>query len=68
MNALNTGLKALACGVGALAITTVMSWSLVQSTSMAPFGASAATVQVAKLTIKPRHVLFGQSLPAVLVD
>jgi len=68
MTALNTGLKTLTCGLTAVAITTVMSWSLVQSTSTAPFGASPTPVQVAKLTIKPRHVLFGQSLPAVLVD
>jgi hypothetical protein len=68
MNIMNSGLKALACGVGALAITTVMSWSLVESTSAAPASAVAHTEQVAKLTIQQRHVWFGQSQPAVLVD
>ena len=67
MNALHTSLKALACGMGALAITAVMSWSLVQSTSTVPGGAVPAA-QVAKLTIQQRHVWFGQSQPAVLVD
>ena len=69
MNMINTGLKALACGVGALAITAVMSWSVFESTSAAPWANStAATSQVAKLTIQQRHVWFGQSQPAVLVD
>jgi hypothetical protein len=45
----------------------VMSWSLVQSTASAP-GSVAPTAHVAKLTIQPRHVWFGQSQPAVLVD
>jgi hypothetical protein len=72
MSAINNGLKAVACGLGALAITTVMSWSFVESTSSAPFAnlANAAnpTAQVAKLANQPRHVWFGQSQPAVLVD
>ncbi len=66
MNALNTSLKAVACGMGALAITAVLSWSFVQSTSAAPGAARVA--QMAKLTIQQRHVWFGQSQPAVLVD
>lgn len=66
MNAFQTGLKALACGMGALAITAVMSWSFVQSTTAAP--GAAHTAQMAKLTIQQRHVWFGQSQPAVLVD
>jgi hypothetical protein len=67
MNTLHTTLKTLACGMGALAITAVMSWSLVASTATVP-GAAASTAQVAKLTIQQRHVWFGQSQPAVLVD
>jgi hypothetical protein len=67
MNTLNSGLKAVACGMGALAITAVMSWSFVQSTASAP-GSLAPTVKMAKLTIQQRHVWFGQSQPAVLVD
>jgi hypothetical protein len=66
MNAINNSLKALACGMGALAITAVLSWSFVQSTSAAP--GSAASAQMTKLTIQQRHVWFGQSQPAVLVD
>ena len=65
VNTLNSGLKVVACGMGALAITAVMSWSLVQSTASAP---GAVSVQMAKLTVQQRHVWFGQSQPAVLVD
>jgi hypothetical protein len=66
MNAMNTSLKTLACGMGALAITAVMSWSFVQSTSAAP--GLNPVARMAKLTIQQRHVWFGQSQPAVLVD
>jgi len=66
MNALTATLKAAACGLGALAITAVMSWSFVESTSTAPGVVPVA--QMAKLTIQQRHVWFGQSQPAVLVD
>ena len=66
MNALNASLKAVACGMGALAITAVMSWSFVQSTATAP--GATPTAHLAKLTIEQRHVWFGQSQPAVLVD
>jgi hypothetical protein len=52
--------------MGALAITAVMSWTFVQSSSTAP--GAAPTAQMAKLTIQQRHVWFGQSQPAVLVD
>ena len=66
MNILTAGLKAVACGMGALAITAVMSWSFVRDTSTAP--GSVPVAQMAKLTIQQRHVWFGQSQPAVLVD
>ena len=66
MNTIKNSLKTLACGMGALAITAVLSWTFVQSTSAVP-GAAAST-QMAKLTIQQRHVWFGQSQPAVLVD
>jgi len=66
MNVLNAGLKAVACGMGALAITAVMSYSFVKDTSVAPFATPVA--QMAKVTIQQRHVWFGQSQPAVLVD
>ena len=66
MSTINNSLRTLACGMGALAITAVLSWTFVQSTSVAP--GSAPTAQMAKLTIQQRHVWFGQSQPAVLVD
>jgi len=66
MNALNAVLKAGACGLGALAITAVMSWSFVQDTGTVRSATPVA--QLAKLTIQQRHVWFGQSQPAVLVD
>ena len=69
MSTLNNGMKALACGFGALAITLVMSWSFVQSTTAAPgVSLEMAAPHMAKLTIQPRHIWFGQSQPAVLVD
>ena len=66
MNRINNGLRALTCGMGALAITAVLSWTFVQSTSTVP--GATASAQMAKLTIQQRHVWFGQSQPAVLVD
>jgi hypothetical protein len=66
MSTINNSLKTLACGMGALAITALLSWTFVQSTSVAP--GAVATAQMAKLTIQQRHVWFGQSQPAVLVD
>jgi hypothetical protein len=69
MNMINTGIKALTCGLGALAITTLMSASLVESTSAAPFSGEAASVtHYAKFKMQSRPVWFGQSQPAVLVD
>jgi hypothetical protein len=66
MNALTATLRAGACGLGALAITAVLSYTFVESTSTAPGVVPVA--QMAKLTIQQRHVWFGQSQPAVLVD
>jgi hypothetical protein len=66
MNTIKNSLKTLACGMGALAITAVLSWTFVQSTSAVP--GATASAQMAKLTIQQRHVWFGQSQPAVLVD
>ncbi|HZO22970.1 MAG TPA: hypothetical protein VFB37_10760 [Steroidobacteraceae bacterium] len=69
MSTVNNGLKALACGFGALAITMVLSWSFVESTTAAPsVTLDAPATHMAKLTIQPRHIWFGQSQPAVLVD
>ena len=66
MSTINHSLRTLACGMGALAITAVLSWTFVQTTAVAP--GAAPTAQLAKLTIQQRHVWFGQSQPAVLVD
>lgn len=66
MSTINDSLRTLACGMGALAITAVLSWTFIQTTSSAPN--AAPTAQMAKLTIQQRHVWFGQSQPAVLVD
>ena len=66
MNVLTATLRATACGLGALAITAVLGWSFVQSTSTAP--GMVPVAQMTRLTIQQRHVWFGQSQPAVLVD
>lgn len=67
MNATTTSLKTLACGMGALAITAVLSWSFVQSTST--FTSGLPAVHVAKVSSTPHHhVRLGQFEPAVLVD
>ncbi|HEY0340930.1 MAG TPA: hypothetical protein VGC34_09010 [Steroidobacteraceae bacterium] len=70
MNTLiNNGLKALACGTAAVAITAAMSLSFVQSTAVVhntPFTSTAPWL--AMVSVKPAHVWFGQPHPAVLVD
>jgi hypothetical protein len=69
MNSLiNNGLKALACGTAALAITAVMSLSFVQSTAVVHNTPITTTPWMAKLSVQPAHVWFGQPRPAVLVD
>ena len=69
MSTIHNSLKTLACGMGALAITAVLSWTFVAATATAP-GTSVAVAHasMAKFTIQQRHVWFGQSQPAVLVD
>ena len=66
MTTMNTHLKSLACGMGALAITAVLSWTFVQQSAGVTHG--TPTAQVAKLSIQHRHVRLGQFEPAVLVD
>lgn len=66
MNAMTTSLKTLACGMGALAITAVLSWSFVQST--ATFTTGTPAVHMAKVSTPHHHVRLGQFEPAVLVD
>ena len=68
MNAiLNNGLKTLACGAAAVAITVVMSVSFVQSTAVV-HNPGSAPASMAKLSVQPGHTWFGQPEPAVLVD
>jgi hypothetical protein len=69
MNTLiNNGLKALACGTAALAITAVVSLSFVQSTAVVHNTPVTTKPWMAMLTVQPAHVWFGQPQPAVLVD
>jgi len=64
----NNGLKVLACGAAAVAITLAMSLSFVQSTAVVHDAARHTVPQIAKLSVQPVHVWFGQPEPAVLVD
>jgi hypothetical protein len=70
MNAiLNNGLKVLACGTAALAITVLMTASFVQSTAAVHNDAlTGSPARLAKLSVQPGHTWFGQPQPAVLVD
>ena len=69
MNALiNNGLKALAWGTAALAITAAMSLSFIQSTAVVHNTPVATAPWMAKLSVQPAHFWFGQPQPAVLVD
>ena len=68
MNTLiNNGLKALACGTAAVAITLVASLTFVQSTAVVHNTTLTTTAWTARL-VQPSHAWFGQPQPAVLVD
>jgi hypothetical protein len=67
MNAVNTSLKAFACGAAALALTAVMSWSFVESTSVARWVPAQSSAQVAGAAVEfASHA--AQSTVAALVD
>ncbi|HEY6924736.1 MAG TPA: hypothetical protein VI653_14780 [Steroidobacteraceae bacterium] len=69
MNTLiNNGLRALACGAAAVAITAVFSLSFVQSTAVVHNDSRATAAWSAKLSTQRGHTWFGQPEPAVLVD
>ena len=69
MNTLvNNGLKAVACGTAAVAITLAMSLSFIESTAVVHNTPSTSTPWMAKLSVQPGHAWFGQPQPAVLVD
>ncbi len=59
-----------ACGTGALAISTLMSWSLVLSTSTVPSAAptQARLQAAAPAPSRSHHLALARSGPAVLVD
>jgi hypothetical protein len=68
MNTLvNNGLKAVACGTAAVAITLAMSLSFVESTAVVHNTTLTTTAWAARL-VQPSHAWFGQPQPAVLVD
>jgi hypothetical protein len=64
---LNNGLKAMACGTAAVAITLAMSLSFVQSTAVVHNTVATPAPWMA-LSVQPSHAWFGQPQPAVLVD
>jgi len=70
MDTLSTVTRTAACASGALAITTLLSWSFVLSTASAP---SATTIRAPLQAAAPahsrsHHFAFARSGPAVLVD
>ncbi len=65
---LNNGLKVLACGAAAAAITFALSLSFVESTAVVHNDSYTPTPWSAKLSVQPGHTWFGQPEPAVLVD
>jgi hypothetical protein len=68
MNTLvNNGLKAMACGTAAVAITLAMSLSFVQSTAVV-HNTTLSTIPWTARLVQPSHAWFGQPRPAVLVD
>ena len=69
MNTLiNNGLKVLACGAAAIAITTLGSVAFLHDTAVVHTNSYTAAPWVAKLSVEPAHAWFGQPEPAVLVD
>jgi len=66
MNTLvNNGLKAVACGTAAVAITLVMSLGFVQSTAVVH---NTVSTPAPWMAMQSSHAWFGQPQPAVLVD
>jgi hypothetical protein len=67
---MNGTVKSLLCGVAAMAVTLVMSWSVVHATSTFGYATEPTVAHpvVAKVALQSRHPWFGQPAPAVLVD
>jgi len=72
MSALNSTVKSVVCGAAALAVTLVMSLSVVHATATNPWASPRAQAgnhaSVAWTSIEPENAWFGQPSPAVLVD
>ena len=70
MNSLiNNGLKVLACGAAAVALTAVASFGFVHSTAVVRSdNYTTPAPWTAKLSMASGHAYFGQPEPAVLVD
>jgi hypothetical protein len=70
MNSLvNNGLKVLACGAAAVALTVVASLGFVHSTAVVHSdNYTTPAPWTAKLSMQSGHAYFGQPEPAVLVD
>ncbi len=65
---LNNGLKVLACGAAAAAITLALCLSFVRSTDAVRSDTYVSAPWTAKLTLVQPHAWLGQPEPAVLVD
>lgn len=65
---LNNGLKVLACGAAAAAITLALCLSFVRSTEVVRSDTYVGAPWTAKLTLVQPHAWLGQPEPAVLVD
>jgi hypothetical protein len=62
-------MKRVLCGFAAIAVTAIMSLTVVHATSTFAYATvSVAHPAVEKVALQPRHQWFGQPSPAVLVD
>lgn len=69
MNAMTTdNLKTLACTAAALAVTTLFSWTFVDSTAALRWAVSEGIASAALVGSAQDHAGAGQSASAVLVD
>lgn len=72
MSALNSTVQSVVCGAAAIAVTLVMSLSVVHATATNPWATptprAAGSHSSAWASIEPENAWFGQPSPAVLVD
>ncbi len=57
MNTLDAAVKNFACGFAALAISAVLSWSLVESTNTAPFAIKPVVIERMAKSLPRTHYL-----------